>query len=94
MKATSSYRVHFQQFQVAWIHRRVRAGGRVWVAVRRSHGGGPRRGAAVDELWLVSGQHILLLEERGLHAKTARYWIGGPSRWAWPEVLDILAGPF
>jgi len=99
MKATKSYSVRFQQFQVAWIHRRVRAGGRVWIAVRRSHGGGPRRGPAVDELWLVSGRHVLGLEEEGLfqlamYNVIAGSWAEGPSRWDWSAVRDILVGPF
>lgn len=95
MKRTASHRVQFRPFQVPWINRRVRAGGRVWVAIRRLHEGGVRRGPPVDELWLISGRYIIELDAHGIRGVLRTYhWVGGPSKWGWAEVQEILAGPF
>jgi hypothetical protein len=92
-KATAAFGVRFQPHQPAWIHRRYRAGGRVWVAVRRQHGGGVRRGPPVDELLLVPGQHVLVLAQQGLvPGLVVAHWPGGPGNWHWPGVLACLTG--
>jgi hypothetical protein len=92
-KATGTGRVVLRPLQVAWISRRMRAGGRVWVAVRHQHGGGVRRGLPVDELLLVPGQHVLALAQQGLvPGLVAARWPGGPGNWHWPGVLACLTG--
>ena len=70
--------------QVAWIFRRVREGGRVWLAVRR----------AEDELWLIDGHWIREVAVGGI--KSAEEWVrweGGPSKWNWDEVRYVLTRP-
>jgi hypothetical protein len=67
-------------FQVAWIDRRARLGGRVFIAVRR-----------IDELWLYHGRDAKYLKIMGL--KTLRPLLreeGGPERWDWGAVERIL----
>lgn len=91
-KATSGYTVDLRPEQIGWIARRVRHGGRVHVAVRRRHDGGPRRGPPVDELWIAHGVWVKELRTAGLRSNQAKLlrWTGGPARWDWSEVLDLL----
>lgn len=91
-KATSTHAVKFQPLQPAWISRRVRQGGRVVVATRRRHAGGPRLGAAVDELWVHSGRHVFELRDLGLRGVPTLTdpMCGGPSRWDWDLLLGVM----
>jgi hypothetical protein len=71
--------------QVAWIERRTRKGGRVFVAVRR----------AGEELWLFSGAAARPLIDgerldRVIPAFLLGRFEGGPARWNWPKVAEIL----
>lgn len=92
-KATDGWAVKFEVFQVGWHLRRTRHGGRTFVAVRRRHDGGPRRGPAVDELWLFAGAWVRELSDGGLlAAPPIGRWTGGPARWDWAEVRDLLLG--
>ena len=102
-KATDAWAVKFRDYQVPWLERRARLGGRVWVAVRRRHAGGPRRGPAVDELWMVPGGLAGALAREGLAAlalglrdthpsNTGGRWHGGPARWDWDAVRAALVG--
>jgi hypothetical protein len=90
LKATEGVALTIRPGQVSWIERRVRAGGRVHVAVRRRRPGGPRRGEAIDELWLYHGSNVRLLEAKGLAIPPLGRWGGGPSRWDWAEVRRVL----
>ena len=71
------------------------------MAVRRRHEGGPRRGAAVDELWLIPGALAPVLRAEGLAAFTepphgvhSHRMPGGPARWDWGMVAAaLLAAP-
>lgn len=56
------------KFQIAWHSRRAREGGRSFIVVRRQHDGGPRKGPAVDELWLFRGSDVKQLYTEGLSA--------------------------
>jgi hypothetical protein len=89
-KQTEGWSPEIDPHQVAWIFRRARLGGRAMVAVRRRHAGGPRRGAPVDELYVVPGRSVRELRARGLlhvpHWRTA----GGPAAWDWPGVAGLL----
>lgn len=91
-KLTSGWAVKFEFGQVAWHERRVRAGGRTFIAVRRQTVAGPRRGDAVDEFWLFRGQEARQLEVDGLKGKQPLLgvWSGGPARWAWDHLCTIL----
>jgi hypothetical protein len=69
---------------VAWLSRRARLGGRCFVAVRRLNRGG-------DELWLYPGSRVVELVERGLRSDNLLgRWEGGPGRWDWDKVAEVL----
>lgn len=73
--------------QIGWSLARMRFGGRVLLATRRRHDGGPRKGPACDELWLHSGVHMAKLKAEGLRAAPWLYrGEGGPSAWDWEQV--------
>lgn len=96
-KQTTGHAVTLKPEQIAWIERRVRCGVRAWIGVRRWHAGGPRRGAACDELWLVPGRLARAARLGGLRdpevAAAAHKWAGGPARWDWCEVARLLCNP-
>lgn len=70
--------------QVGWIERRVRAGGRVFIAVRYQKGNR-------DALILFWGTQARPLYLSGLRAGQAiGEWEGGPAGWAWAEVSEAL----
>src|SRR5260370_22560220 len=79
-KLTAGYAVDISPQQIAWVERRARMGGRVFVAVRRKNEGRPRRGEPVDELILFTGAHVRSLATLGTNAApfTGR-WAGGRS---------------
>jgi hypothetical protein len=89
-KCCDAQKVVIRPEQVAWIHRRVREGGRVWIATRRQHSGGPRKGDPCDELFLTPGSDILALCEDGLFGATYHSFANGPARWDWEAVGRIL----
>lgn len=97
-KTTDGWVLGLRPEQVGWISRRVRAGGRVWVAVRRRHKGGKRKGDPVDQLWLVPGTEVVAVQASGLEPYArgdyptglVRLWSGGPGRWDWDEVRWLL----
>jgi hypothetical protein len=93
-KVTRKWSVRLRTEQIGWIKRRVHEGGTVWIAVRRQNSGGPRRGAACDELWLVRGAYVAALATGGLQGlpegALAGLWEGGPSAWDWCGVLACL----
>lgn len=91
-KATDGWAVDISPHQIAWLERRARAGGRVFVAVRRVAQAGPRRGPACDELWLAPGAEVRSLKATGLAEGGAflGFWEGGPAKWHWPTILKLL----
>jgi len=93
-KKTETMRVTVSPEQVAWMERRMRNGGRCFVAVRRRHSGGARKGDAVDELWLFDGQAIRILKNEPLVAVPLNFLLkktsGGPTEWDWPKVCELL----
>lgn len=95
-KSTDGYEVSLRPEQIGWIARRVRHGGRVWIAVRRRNAGGPRRGPPCDELWLLPGGIAVQARQGGLRdplvVRRAVVWRGGPGRWDWPAVAGRLLG--
>lgn len=92
LKQTPEWAVTLEPEQVGWILRRCRKGGRVFIAVRRKCAAGPRRPAA-DELWLMAGAEAREAKDGGLRAvNPLGVWTGGPSQWAWDDLLAILTG--
>lgn len=83
-KQTDGWAVTLRPEQVGWLMRRARAGGRVFVLVRR----------ASSELWLLPGARADLLKAEGLRGSVAPLgvWRGGPARWSWAEVEAQLVG--
>lgn len=90
-KATDGWTVDLDRHQSGWLFRRARLGGRAWVAVRRRHGGGPRRGPPVDELWMVPAALARQARAHGLRG-AGDCWrtAGGPARWDWAGVAGRL----
>lgn len=97
-KATRKWSPKIRPQQISWIHRRARLGGRCWIAVRRRHGGGPRLGDPVDQLWMVPAAHVRELASGGLRMLAGNnygvtrfwYWAGGPGCWDWEAVAGLL----
>lgn len=79
-KRTAAWTIKMRPMQMAWLLRRLRAGGNCWIAVRR-------RNKKNDELWLVRGAYAKLAATRGLRAlPAAMHWAGGPKQWPWREI--------
>jgi len=90
-KATADYSVGLEPEQVGWISRRMRAGGRVFIATRRRHDGGPRLGDPVDELWIHEGWDAATLKASGLSScPPVLYEENGPSSWNWSLIESVL----
>ena len=94
LKQTGGHAVTLNPEQVGWISRRVRNGGRVWIAVRQQAAAGPRR-AARDALWLIPGRYAVQAKAGGLRAledlSGVRAWHGGPSGgWDWQAIAAAL----
>lgn len=95
-KQTSGWTVDMRPEQIAWLERRSRLGGRTFIAVRRQVPTGPRRGAAVDGLWLYLGSQARELASRGLKNPKDEplfKWSGGPANWNWPDIKAWLTDP-
>jgi hypothetical protein len=92
-KQTAGYVITLRPEQVGWIARRVRHGGRVWVAVRQLAPAGPRREAR-DALWLVPGRLAVEARTGGLRpldgAPGVPTWHHGPRAWDWRAVAAVL----
>ena len=66
-----------RDMQVAWIERRVRLGGRVFIAVRRK-----------TELLLFHGRDVRALKIGGIKAAIPLGQWDSP--WRWPEIEELL----
>lgn len=89
-KRCSANAVGIDKFQVAWHERRCRSGGRTFLAVRLIATEGPRRETR-DELWVFHGTAIRRVFLGGLRGAHALYrGVGGPARWDWAAVRQIL----
>jgi hypothetical protein len=93
-KKTDTWRVVTTPEQVGWIERRMRAGGKCFVGVRRKHLGGPKKGNPIDELWLFDGNALRILVYHRLPDVPLNLllgkWSGGPSGWDWLKVREKL----
>lgn len=90
-KRSTAWAVRVRPEQIGWIGRRVRLGGRVWIAVRRVADAGPRR-AAVDELHMVPGSCVEDLALRGglQNAVVRENSFVLPDPWDWAFVERLL----
>jgi len=95
-KRTDGWAVTLEVSQVGWHTAHARHGGTSYVAVRRRHSGGPRRGPAVDELWVLWGGQAARARDLGLRGCASgelallHRSAGGPARWDWAAVLAVL----
>ena len=90
-KGTSGWTVDLRPEQRGWINRRIRHGGRVYCMVRRRVDAGPRRGPAADEVYLLGGPRLGDV----VSLRDCSEWLlytgrGGPGKWGWYEIGDIL----
>jgi hypothetical protein len=82
-KRSDGWVVDFSPQQIAWIERRLRAGGRVFVFVRR----------AGDELFVLPGSAARPLLTRSESLRTVAriaFFPGGPRAWNYAEIGRIL----
>ena len=91
-KLSTSNKVKLRPEQVGWLTQRSRFGGRVFIAVRSRHAWGPRKGGAVDELFLLFGRDAKEVLIRGLAFPPLARWTGGQARWDWPDIERRLRG--
>lgn len=88
-KQTHAWAVSFRTTQPGWVHQRTRAGGRVWIAVRRW-----RNTQETDELWMVPGWQCANVARHGLRhvEEDCHILLGGPRHWDWAMVELLLRG--
>lgn len=79
-KAVTGQRVRLRPEQVGWIERRTRAGGRVFIAARKS-----------DELWIFAGSDARLVAVYPLkELNPLIYQTGGPGSWDWEKIKSLI----
>lgn len=80
-KRAKANAIVIRDMQIGWIERRVRLGGRVFIAVKRR-----------KELFLYHGKDVRALKIGGLNgAHPLGKWT---SPWRWPEVEELLCCGF
>jgi hypothetical protein len=93
-KWTAAWGVDLRPEQVGWHMRRARAGGLTRIAVRQQCAAGPRRGPAVDALWLLRGSFAADIRSGGLRhlpsGSCLGQWHNGPANWDWPLIGRLL----
>jgi hypothetical protein len=90
-KVTDTFKIKVQPGQIGWLERYSRLGGRCFVAVRRLTTAGPRKGLAVDELWIYRGSDVRAIAVDGLKgASPLVVYPGGPVEWVWGSVKRLL----
>jgi hypothetical protein len=83
-KFTAHWYVTLRAEQIGWNLRRARAGGRSFIIVRRTS-------KPDDELYIFRGADAARLKEAGIRGVTpVLRTSGGPARWDWNLVSDIL----
>lgn len=88
-------KITFQEGQVAWHERRVRHGGRCFIAVRRQCSAGPRKGPAVDSIRLYSGLDVKGLAVDPRAVMPLIVGLDGPERWPWEQIgLQLMQASF
>lgn len=96
-KATDTWTVSFRPMQVGWHLARHHHGGVSFIAVRRRHAGGPRKGPAQDQLYLFLGKDAEMLRDHGLTPagpSALGVWNGGKGKWDWDRVRALLIADY
>jgi len=88
-KTTEAIAVSISPGQVAWAERRLRAGGRISLAVRQKAEPGKRR-AARDALYFYHGSAFRNVLNDGLKVKPLGLWTGNPGGWDWAKIKLLL----
>ena len=95
-KATSGWAVTVRPHQIAWIDLHMRAGVHCLIMVRASGAGSSRSHG--DSLWVLPGDAIKLLAEKGLNelpgSMVLGRWCGDPYKWNWANVQGLLTGRY
>jgi hypothetical protein len=81
MKVARGWKVRMRPFQIGWLHRRAKAGGLCWIAVRKG-----------KALHLIAGAKAGALAQTDLLECPGVMWDGGPRNWKWNAVLKTLQG--
>lgn len=91
-KKTDAWAVGLSKEQAAWHEIRHLRGGVSFVAIRRRHSGGVRKGKPEDQLWLFRGEWARVLRNDGLRSAAQPLIIcdGGPERWDWDTISQHL----
>lgn len=90
LKGTDGWKPVIRPEQVAWAERRSRAGGKVFLAVRRQCDAGPRRESA-DELWVYRAAGFRSVALEGLKNNPPVLLLAGGSRnWDWQAVNELF----
>jgi hypothetical protein len=83
-KLARGWKIVVRPSQISWMSRRIRCGGRCFVAVRR-------KTKSADEFWLFHGADILTLRTQGIaHVTPIIVWGDGPTRWPWGSIGAAL----
>jgi hypothetical protein len=93
MKQTSGFKPHIRREQISWHLHRTAVDGVTFVAIRRWHNGGPRKGPPIDELWLCHGHYLATISKYNMTHTEIEWlgvWVGGPNHWDWNRIADIL----
>jgi hypothetical protein len=90
-KRTGANAVLISPEQVAWAERRMRLGGRVFLAVRQQAFASVRR-QPVDALYLYRGNQTRAVMLNGLKTPVLSHWEGGPAKWSWVKIKGLLTG--
>lgn len=77
----AGFKIGIRPHQVAWIERRIRHGGRVFILVRKG-----------DDGWLFHGRMVRTLLLEGLRAAEAAlvHCQGAPANWDWHKIQGHL----
>ena len=89
MKATHTAQIRFRPLQPAWLNRRARMGGNVWIAVWHT----PTFRPEISNLLLIHGYWAPEVKSHGMRIDSgivASLYQGGPSEWPWRSVLNTL----
>lgn len=83
MKRVKGWRIHFEPEQIAWLERRARAKGRVFIAARR-----PER---PQSFWLFRGIDAReLVSVRTTTTMPLVFAAGPPASWPWSAIARAL----
>jgi hypothetical protein len=89
-KKTNGWKFRWKPEQIGWSERRMRHGGRFFVAVRRLK---PEKG--IDQLYFFHGKDFRAVAEYGVTARDPLVLAeGGPEKWDWASVLDHMGSTF